>query len=412
MENQEERKIRSDDGSGVPDYKIWIFMSFLSLHYRIMTRAYQLRDAREAERKKIIEEKLKLQWRDACDDARTLDSKAMTIYMNKERLRQIEEKKAHKQLLSIQENAFVDEWNRQMEKLAKRDADKQAFRQRIDNETSEAIKQQMNSNARLKDEFRQKTLQEEMDDLEKLRKEIELEEAYQRAKQEAAHARGRAVLEFNSQYKEFKEQENSIEREHDAILLDYALRKEHEKEVEEEMKRIANRNAAVQYRKYLEEQMIKEAEDTAFVDEIRKREEEKVWKARDDALNAREEARNYLLQQVKDGRQVQIQDKRAHLQMETQEGKVFADKFIRDAEEGKLKERMERERRRQIATENQSLLKQQMDYIKYKEEVEKQDAYLADKQMQYMERQHQHRLADQAGTVRANFPLMKNKWYS
>ena len=91
---------------------------------------------------------------------------------------------------------------------------------------------------------------------------------------------------------------------------------------------------------------------------------------------------------------------------------LFADKFIQDAQEGKLKEKMERERRREIATENQGLLKHQMDYIKYKEEVEKQEAYLADKQMQYMERQHQQRLAEQAGTVRAAFPLMKNKWYS
>jgi hypothetical protein len=59
----------------------------------------------------------------------------------------------------------------------------------------------------------------------------------------------------------------------------------------EEMKKNADREAALQYRKYLEELMVKEAEDTAFVDEVRKREEERVWKARDDALNAREEAR-------------------------------------------------------------------------------------------------------------------------
>ena len=35
--------------------------------------------------------------RDACDDARTLDSQALTHMMNKERLAQIEEKKARKQ---------------------------------------------------------------------------------------------------------------------------------------------------------------------------------------------------------------------------------------------------------------------------------------------------------------------------
>ena len=58
-----------------------------------MAKAYQLRDKREAERQSAVQAKYDQQWRDACDDARTLDSKAMTIHMNKLRLQQIEEKK-------------------------------------------------------------------------------------------------------------------------------------------------------------------------------------------------------------------------------------------------------------------------------------------------------------------------------
>ena len=39
--------------------------------------------------------------------------------------------------------------------------------------------------------------------------------------------------------------------------------------------------------------------------------------------------------------------------------------------------------------DNRSQLQQQIDYRKYKEEMEKQEAYLADKQTQYMEKLHQ-----------------------
>jgi hypothetical protein len=65
-----------------------------------MERAYALRDAREEARKKFVDESLERQWRDACDDARLLDSKALTQFMSNERLRQIQEKIQRKQQLS------------------------------------------------------------------------------------------------------------------------------------------------------------------------------------------------------------------------------------------------------------------------------------------------------------------------
>mmetsp|Transcript_15101 Transcript_15101/g.25173 ORF Transcript_15101/g.25173 Transcript_15101/m.25173 type:complete len:481 (-) Transcript_15101:324-1766(-) len=379
---------------------------------RIMERAYQLRDARESERNSLVQKKYDAQWRDACDDARTLDSKAMTIFMNNERLRQIEEKKQRNQNLSSQEDAFVEEWTRQMDAVAAQDAAKQEYRKRIDAETSAAVKAQIEDNMRLKEEFRQKKLGEELSELDRLRGEIEADEADQRAKQEAAFARGRAVLEFNDQYRRVREEEASVEKEQDAILLDYALRKEREAEAAEEAKRNAAKDGAVRFRRYLEEQMVKEAEDTAFVDEIRKREEERVWKARDDALQAREDARAHLMKMVDEGRQEQIRYKQEASMVDGVEGKKFAEKFLRESQDAILKEQAEVEARRDKARQTQHLLQEQIDYRKYKEDMAKQEEYLELKQMKYMERQHQQRLAEQAGSVRGHRPLMKNNWYS
>lgn len=245
-----------------------------------------------------------------------------------------------------------------------------------------------------------------------MREEIEAVEAEQRARQEADYARGRAVLEFNSAYRVIREEEAAVEREQDAILLDYALRKEHETEAAEEAKRNADRLAAMKYRRYLEEQMVKEAEDTAFVDEIRKREEEKVWKARDDALQAREDARNNLMRMVDEGRQEQIRYRQQYATVESKEGQIFAKKFIEDAQEALRQEQAEKEARRNVSVQNQQQLNEQIAYRRYKEEMEQQESYLAEKQMKYMERQHQQRLAEQAGSVRGHRPLMKNNWYS
>jgi hypothetical protein len=92
-------------------------------------------------------------------------------------------------------------------------------------------------------------------------------------------------------------------------LLRFALTKEREQQEAEEAKKYANRQAAKEYRRYLEEQMIRDAGDAAHLDEMRKAEEEKVWKARDDALNARQAARDYLMKMVDEGRQEQIKSK-------------------------------------------------------------------------------------------------------
>jgi hypothetical protein len=87
------------------------------------------------------------------------------------------------------------------------------------------------------------------------------------------------------------------------------LKKEREAQEAEEAKKHANRQAALEYKKYLEEQMVRDAGDAAHLDEMRRVEEEKVWKARDDALAARQAARDYLLKMVDEGRQEQIRYK-------------------------------------------------------------------------------------------------------
>ncbi len=67
----------------------------------------------------------------------------MVKFIHKERISQIQEKVDRKQLLSAQENSFLEEWNRQLDAIARRDAEKGEYRRRIDKETSDAIKAQV-----------------------------------------------------------------------------------------------------------------------------------------------------------------------------------------------------------------------------------------------------------------------------
>jgi hypothetical protein len=238
------------------------------------------------------------------------------------------------------------------------------------------------------------------------------EEEIQRKRREDERNRVKDIMEYNEGYKRYMEEEKAIEREQDAILLDNALRKEKESITAEEMKKRASHEAARRYRAYLEEQMQKEKIDTAFVDEVRRREEEKVWKARDEALQAREDARTYLMQMVDQGRQEQLRLKQIELEREREEGKLFANRFLDDARVGVQMEQMEAERRRQVAIDNSQLLKSQIDERQRQRDAEKQETFLEDKQMKYMERLHRQRLAEQGGILRLNRPLQQSQWYS
>ena len=209
-----------------------------------------------------------------------------------------------------------------------------------------------------------------------------------------------------------EEAEERMRKAQDVALLQYALAKEREQQEAEEAKKNATRQAAREYKKYLELQMIRDAEDNANLDEMRKREEEKVWKARDDAMAERKAAREHLMKIVDEGRQEQIRLKQESEKYEIESEKVWAEKFIKEAEEGILQEKVAAEARRRIAQQNQEKLQEQISFRAQKEEKLKQDEYLANKHMLRMEALHQQKLSEQGGMARTFRPLKQSQWYS
>jgi len=375
---------------------------------RIMEKAYALRDARNAAKADFVQRAYDAQWRDSCDDARSLDSRALTKFMHAERVRQMEEKKANKENNKDAENEYFAEWTRQLNAMEERDRAKQAARAKANADTAAGLEQQMAFNEAQKENMSAMVQAEAEEEIRQIRSAIKQEEDLQNRKKRDAFLRGREVLEFNSKYKDLKAEEAERQRQQDAILLNHALSTEKASIAAEEAKKRAGFEAAQRYRKYLEEQMIKEAEDTGFVDEINRKEAEKVWKARDDALQARQDARDYLMRLVDQGRQEQIRYKKEQVLQEKQNDVVFASKFIDDIKEGIAKDREASMLRRQAAISNNEALQRQIDERKRQEELAKQEVFLGNLQMKHIERQHQQKLALQGGTVRVNFPLNAN----
>ena len=370
---------------------------------RIMKKAYALRDSREMARSAFVEQAYKRQWRESNDDSRTLNSDALTKFMAAERQKQMQDKIAAAAQDGKDEGAFLAEWQRQLDAAAAKDKAKLDYRHDMNVLTAKGIQEQIKYNNQQKQIMYDNTQREAEDEIRQVQQAIHDEKARIEKKKMDAFQTGQDILKYNEQFKGIAATKARIDFEQDQFLLQHALDKEHaEIEAEKEKKRKAG-EAAKQYTAYLKMLMIKEAEDTGFVDEMNRREAEKVAKARDDALQAREDARNHLMKLVKEGRAEQIQHKREQAIKEKEDDRIYASKFAGDIEEGKRLDAAAAEDRRIKAMQNSVKLRSQIQQREDAQVLLKQEAFLAEKRMMHMEKLHQARLAEQAGDVRLDY---------
>jgi predicted nucleic acid-binding protein len=136
VETQEDRKARYDTIEYYIVLRLFIFC-------RIMERAYALRDQRERIRENLVKEALDRQWRDACDDARTLDSEALLALCDKERREQMAEKARKKAELKNSENNFNDEWLEHVTRLENAEKEKDAKRRHLEEVNKDKLREQV-----------------------------------------------------------------------------------------------------------------------------------------------------------------------------------------------------------------------------------------------------------------------------
>lgn len=135
----------------------------------LLERAHALRDAREAARRKLVQDKLDAQWRDGCDDARALDSKELTKYMGTERVRQIAEKENRRQNANMNESVFLAEWTKQLSTLEERDKAKEAARAKATRDNVAGIAEQIKRNEDMKNQHALRQQEEDEKELTEVR---------------------------------------------------------------------------------------------------------------------------------------------------------------------------------------------------------------------------------------------------
>eukprot|EP00520_Triparma_pacifica_P007033 CAMPEP_0118653246 /NCGR_PEP_ID=MMETSP0785-20121206/11733_1 /TAXON_ID=91992 /ORGANISM="Bolidomonas pacifica, Strain CCMP 1866" /LENGTH=473 /DNA_ID=CAMNT_0006545785 /DNA_START=265 /DNA_END=1684 /DNA_ORIENTATION=+ len=372
---------------------------------RIRARAHMLKARREEERKAFVSACYAKQWRDANDDARTLDSQAIMDKLLRDRKAAVNYKEGDGKIKEQEEAKRQAEiWKKQMEELDAMERAKEKKRHDRNIAQRETLDEQCRILNAKKASLKKKNLESELKELEIWKMEEEEERKKQQRLLEEAYARGKATREFNQANTGKFEKQKAIERRQDALLLDYAIEKKKAEIHKEWMKKQNEKEQAQKYRKFLEEQMIKEAEDTKDVDEYRRKESEKIWIKRDNDKKAEDDARAKLMHEVDLGRKEQI---RLRKEKEEDDRRYFLEQVALDKAEWERQEKAEQDKLARIKAgvqHNNETLMNQIALRKKQQAIEEQQKFLLNKQMAHMEKQHQARLKAEAGVVRDYHP--------
>jgi len=378
----------------------------------IAQRAIALRDAREAERKEFVEQCYRDQYRNACDDARFLDAKALTKYVMDEREKQIEMKHTRREELRRESEALDRQCQERLVELDEKESEKERTRRQMEFEIRGILDGQTANLRRRKEALRQQQAEDAAIEHAEWKAAMDKEQEEQSKRTALAYARGRAIREFNESRKHLRREAEAHVREQDMMLLQYALDKEKADEMNEARKREEEKETTKVFQEYLKAQMIKEAQNDALVEELRKAEEDRIWERKEGEQRKRDEARAYLMRITNEGRQTQIEEKRKrHAEELAYEG---SENEYMDREQAEL-DRIEadKEARRRLATDkNLAYIKGQIAAKERARRREEQEKFLETKIMERNEEEHRRQLAEQAGRLKLYHPIKHTSWYT
>jgi len=378
---------------------------------QLRQKAYHLRAKRENERKEYVKACFDRQWRDACDEARSLDSKARLEKLVYDRSHAVVCKET--KLKEMREDAKKsEEFHQKLRKLEEKERKDYDERRRKNIEIKIALDHQVKSLESKKERLKKQKCDEDSEQIAQWERENEQLNRRNMEMIGQAHKRGTEMLHENIARSKEMAKEKALQREKDLFLLKFAQEKERKQIEMELMKKGEGKEMAQEYVKYLREQMIKDKADESEVEAIRKTAMEEIWNKRESLINAEKEARKRLMKEVNEGRMYQIKSK----------GKEHENENIKCLEQAaldkekwrqqELSEKKEHEMAKARIVENMEINKRLISIKTSKKAQENQEKYLLNKQIKHTERVRQGRLNQLSGNVQNYFPLKHTSWYS
>ena len=282
---------------------------------KLREQALKLRNKREKQRQNFVNECYDRQWRDGCDELRTLYSKAVTEKVMNDRSQFFAIHDLKNNSISSPDVKCKSDNSKEYNHEDTITKTKHAKHQEI----KAALDIQMISIRNRNNVERNETMKEAKQKLDQWKGEEELERVKRLQAKKSAQKIGREIQQANAKRKIKREKEVATQREQDLVLLEVALRKEEQDIQLEAKQKDEGKEAAKEHLLFLREQMIHEKKETDNVDAIRQSEMEKTLNKREMLLNIQNEKKRRILTEVNETRNEQIKQKERLLKQEKDE---------------------------------------------------------------------------------------------
>ncbi|KAI8813562.1 tumor suppressor, Mitostatin-domain-containing protein [Cladochytrium replicatum] len=353
-----------------------------------------LKNKRESERQKVVEDKLLQRFRNDCDELRVVESQTLEKFIASERagqLRELEVRKAE----AHEENKYYDSlWEEdRQKKIAREEADR-ARQQALNAATMATLEEQLNllrqqaiEEGRLKEEeavlIRQNREMQRLDDernrLRKLHDQKLIRQELDR---------------FNRKKIQQRQKDIQDALDMDLLIVNEFLRlDEAEKESRSRRKEELRREIQA-YREHLFQQQQIERERDRETDKLYRDEEEKVWRMRAEKWQKEQRARDKLMQDVLSGRQEQLRFALEQNNIRQEQIRLEKDATERAIEIAHKAEQAELDKRTKVAQRYRHSLIEQVEAHGQQKRREKQHEELEllaekDSERRYLELLHQ-----------------------
>uniref|UniRef100_A0A7S3JZD5 Cilia- and flagella-associated protein 53 n=1 Tax=Aureoumbra lagunensis TaxID=44058 RepID=A0A7S3JZD5_9STRA len=381
----------------------------------LMNKARALQEEREAYRKNNVEDCYRRQFRLACDEARTRDSKALQELINAEREIQMQIKAQNNQMQAERDTAEeAYALKNSLAAFEKEDAAR-AANIRTGNskvEFKSGLDKQIIEKRFRREQAKEKQYLQDQNELDELQAAVEAEKRKQQEIRNAARDEGKCVQQYNAESL-IQRQKHAIKlKEQDSLLLAYALKQEEKATLFEAAKQQDEKMLNERYKSYLDGFEKQKEIDQANLNAERLCLENRIWDAKDKEQANQQKARQDLAATVRAGREYQLQQKQLN-QEEVQRQRLEEIRQIQLEQNTMNAQEAEKlAQRKHTYQSHAAALKQQVLDKRKTNLVEKQAEFLDAKMQRKLAQDHELAVAKESGVARLYHPLKSGFWYS
>ncbi|OCU02689.1 cilia- and flagella-associated protein 53 isoform X2 [Xenopus laevis] len=337
---------------------------------KMRERVKSLREKREKERMDFIAEKRDQQFREQCEELRSLRSQIHLNEVCTERMAQIVLKEELNRQRKEEDTIFDQLW--EQDRLAKEEQEEKKRQKRIELNQEIACLQKAASEAQKMQEKRLK--EEESKLMAEEQRLIKLEEERNLKEKQQNKLQVKSMLEDSIRLKMKRlAREQQEELALDMKILEHVMQGYQDDTEEKRQRKMELRKEQQLYREYLAQQLEEEKRQEREMDKMIEAELEKSWAKKSEQMRKEKEARKRLMKDVMDTRRVQIQEKlerNAKLQEELAHDKELLESAT---EEHKQLETDRNARQMKVAQQYQRDLVSQVAYQQSQRQAEREE---------------------------------------